>query len=80
MSLIRSILLISFFLCRFSSTACESTIIIRLENNRGGFFSGQKVSLISRADKSVYSAVSNASGEAILSVPCLEMFDVIIIF
>jgi hypothetical protein len=78
MALFRCILLIPLFLRCLTSTACESTIVIKLENNRGGFFSGQKVSLISRADKSVYSAVSNASGEAVLSVPCLEMFDVII--
>ncbi len=56
--------------------ACESTITLRLENNRGGFYGGQKVTLTSRADGKVYSAVSNASGEATVIVPCLEMFDV----
>jgi hypothetical protein len=61
-----------------SGHSCESTITIKLENNRGGYFANQKVTLTSRADATVYSATSNAAGEAVFNVPCLEMFDVFI--
>lgn len=61
-----------------ASRACDSVIIFRLENNRGGVYANQKVQLISRADGKVYAAISNASGDATLTVPCLEMFDVTI--
>jgi hypothetical protein len=78
MALIKKFVALTIFLAHVPGLllACESTITLRLENNRGGFYAGQKVQLTSRADGKVYSALSDASGEATLSVPCLEMFDV----
>ena len=80
MAFIRVLLLGSFLLNFVLAQAqgCESTITIKLENNRGGYFPNQKVTLTSRADAKVYSATSNANGEAVFNVPCLEMFDVFI--
>jgi hypothetical protein len=58
---------------------CESIIVIKLENNRGGFFQGQKVTLTSKADGSTtFTQSSNDRGEAIFTVPCGELFNLTI--
>jgi hypothetical protein len=55
---------------------CESGIIIKLQNNRGGFFAGQKVTLTSKADGKTFIQTSNERGEASFTVSCNEMFTI----
>jgi hypothetical protein len=62
----------------FATGGCESTVVIILENNRGGYHAGQKVTLTSRVDGKQYIQTSDARGEASVIVPCNEMFDLFI--
>jgi hypothetical protein len=64
-------------LCGYGQ-GCQTTVVVRLENIKGGFFEGQDVTLTSRADGKVYSGKSAANGEAVVSVPCNEVFDLAI--
>lgn len=57
---------------------CQSLVVIRLENIKGGVFQGQKVTLTSRVDGQSYSGDSDARGEAAITVPCNELFDLTI--
>jgi|GEM_PF-732382 len=61
-----------------SAQGCQSTIVIVLENNRGGFFPGQKVTLASKVDGKSYQQTSGDRGEATLLVPCNEVFELTI--
>ncbi len=62
----------------YSSTThaqCESSIIVILENVRGGFHPGQTITLTSKVDGKKLTQVSNERGEGRISVPCNELFD-----
>ncbi len=80
----RSINFFSFFITSFLFTGacvaqeCTSSLVIQLKNVKGGFFSNQTVTATSRAEGKVFSAKTNGSGEATLSVPCDQLFDVTI--
>lgn len=54
---------------------CQATMIVVLQNIKGGFHPNQNVSLISKVDGKTYTQKANARGEATLIVPCMEMFD-----
>ncbi|MFZ6009590.1 MAG: hypothetical protein ACOYXT_04520, partial [Bacteroidota bacterium] len=71
-------LLISLATLTASSTSAQhgqSTVVIQLENNKGGYYAGQKVSLISKVDGKIYSGATDVKGEVSLDVPCHELFD-----
>lgn len=55
---------------------CTSEITIQLKNIKGGVFANQLVTLVGRGDGKEFTAKSNASGEAKLSVPCDVLYDV----
>jgi hypothetical protein len=57
---------------------CQTTVVVRLENIKGGFFAGQEVTLTSRADGKSYTGKSAVNGEAVVNVPCNEIFDLTI--
>src|SRR5688500_4322284 len=59
-----------------TAQSCESTVVIVLTNIQGGFFTGQKVTLIARSDSSIYTQTSSERGEATFSLPCSELFDI----
>lgn len=58
------------------SQDCTSTIAIKLNNIDGGFYVGQKVSLISKTDGSIFDQISNSSGEVTFVLPCNTVFEV----
>lgn len=68
--------------CLFFNTsiaqACTSEMVLKLNNNRGGVFANQTVTLTSLSDQKVYTVKSNAKGEALFTLPCDQRFDVAI--
>ena len=57
---------------------CESTLEIQLKNLEGGYYSGQKISLVSETDGTTYSHKTNAFGKANFVLPCETKFKVTI--
>src|SRR5262245_24591947 len=80
MRLKRSILICALGFQSFFVLAqdCNSIVLIRLVNSKGGFFSDQKIIFISRVDGKTYEQRSDDRGEAAFTVPCHEMFDLTI--
>jgi hypothetical protein len=73
----------AFLLVVFATTQafaqdCRSIVVIRLENISGGVFQGRNVTLTSRADGRSFTELSAENGEATLTVPCNELFDLTI--
>lgn len=58
-----------------AAQGCETTLVIKLKNMKGGVYGGQKVTITARADGKTLDATSNASGEAQFSVPCEVLYD-----
>ena len=74
-----TILSITFVLVQFSSwSQCESFVVIKLNNNKGGVYSGQNVELKSQNDGKVYKTTSDSKGEVKFQVPCDQRFDLTI--
>jgi hypothetical protein len=58
------------------SQECLSDLIIKLKNVNGSVFGGQKVTLTKRSDGQMFSATSDAKGEAKFNVPCDALYDI----
>lgn len=54
---------------------CESTIIIILENTKGGFYQNQSVVLTSKVDGNTFTSTTSDRGQAIFKLPCEELFE-----
>jgi hypothetical protein len=72
------LILLNFFFAEFAiAQDCESKVVMILNNiSTGGYFSGQKVQLISFSTNKVFTETSNAKGEVTFQLPCDERFDV----
>lgn len=69
------VFLIAYSLYLNSTQACESSIGLKLENNKGGVFSGQVVKLIDKSSKKEYVSKTDAKGDVLFTVPCKTKFD-----
>jgi len=68
-----------FMLPQFlSAQECLSSITIQLKNIRGGVFANQSVTLTAKSDGRSFSQKSNSNGVATLSVPCEQVFSIVI--
>lgn len=71
-----SLLPLFSFLVFHKVEACTSQVSITLENNRGGFYANQKVTLKAKSGAPEIQQISNAAGVVTFSLPCQTAYTV----
>jgi hypothetical protein len=73
-----SILFLFIFSLSAHGQECQTLMKITLVNQRGGFFTNQKVVLTSASDGAKYEGISDINGKAEIGIPCSQVFHVAI--